>query len=339
MFGSGNNPEGIIHKLLEKHRKIFFIFLTSFFRTYTPCTLLTITKHSEDCTAVLSEYSNLRCRALAKLHHHGNGGIGEFKRNDGEKKNDPEDSATAREAERSIPPRPRVSFWAAEVREREREGEQEEDSADDLDHLDRKRSKLIALRDAVMLGTSKGLRAPPRRGEEGFDVETVEPPTAESQSQQHQRRWRHTRRGEDDEQPPGLSDPEPVDIRHSWTVHSQEGCHIGEVRLVVAGGLILIDRSWCVICCCEFRPKCSQFRVRYIAPSWKTFARICVCMAQCSVHFLGLFSIFFSVPQDARDFVSQEMLLSPPPSVLVAVTWPGNLNLLRAIWHAGETVR
>ncbi|CAM9145497.1 unnamed protein product, partial [Pylaiella littoralis] len=183
---------------------------------------------TEDCTAVLSEYSNLRCRALAKLHHHGNGGIGEFKRNDGEKKNDPEDSATAREAERSIPPRPRVSFWAAEVREREREGEQEEDSADDLDHLDRKRSKLIALRDAVMPGTFKGLRAPPRRGEEGFDVETVEPPTAESQSQQHQRRWRHTRRGEDDEQPPGLSDPEPVDIRHSWTVHSQEGCHIGE---------------------------------------------------------------------------------------------------------------
>lgn len=180
-----------------------------------------------------------------------------------------------------LPPLSHASLWAeVRGRERVREVEKEEqsrttaammtekeeetnnnDTGDAYDHLDRVRSKLIALRDAVvLLGTT-----PAEEGgeEEGSDAETFEPPPLppppverENPSQQQQQGRRG--RGEDDQQS-GLPESEPEEIHHSWTIHSQEGCRIGEVcggtdptewaggrasGLIVAGCLLM---AWSIV--------------------------------------------------------------------------------------------
>lgn len=175
----------------------------------------------------------------------------------------------------------------AEVREREMEGERRERTTttrstetDDIFHFDRTRLKLIALQDAVLLDT-KGLRTPPKGGEEGFDVDTLdEPPPGGSRSQQHRERRRNRR---EDEQPV-LSEPEPEEIHHSWTIHSPDGCSIGEVWKRVdsiAHGVIG-----------EGFVECLRLGLLCVVSPWKTFYVRTVLRV---VHALVLCCLLFSL--------------------------------------------
>lgn len=82
-----------------------------------------------------------------------------------------------------------------------------------LDDLERIRSKLVSLRDAVWVG-SKDLQMRVEGTEERLDLEDLQP----SEFHQSQQRRRH------------VEGPEPEETSYSWTIRSQDGCRIEEVR-------------------------------------------------------------------------------------------------------------
>lgn len=83
-----------------------------------------------------------------------------------------------------------------------------------LRDLDRTRSKLVSLRDAVRVG-SKALGMQLEEGEEeGLEPEDLR----QSDGRHHSQQWRRN-----------VEESEPEEKHHSWTIHSPDGCRVGEV--------------------------------------------------------------------------------------------------------------
>lgn len=95
-----------------------------------------------------------------------------------------------------------------------------------LDDLIRIRSKLLSLRDAVRTGAG-ALRLPCEGVEGGLELEDLLQPAG----YQLQRRRRT------------VEASEPAETRFSWTIHSQDGCGIGEVTRAVEAFFYPIFRS------------------------------------------------------------------------------------------------
>lgn len=182
-------------------------------------------KNSHDCKAALSEYARLRCRTLTGLHSRKSVAAPEtFLRS--------EDPTAWEAALVGGAPRERQASTVEPENGEESEegihinaggggetvGELLTTSALRLDSLGRIRSKLVSLRDAAWIG-SKIVQMPSDGEGEVLGLEDLQRSDGhETKSQQQQ--WRRS-----------FEEPKKTDTntRHSWTIRSQDGCHIEEV--------------------------------------------------------------------------------------------------------------
>ena len=168
-------------------------------------------KYSRDCNTALSEYADLRCRTLTGLHFRESAVPDTSLRSE-----DP----TAWEAAllgASLAHEASTVVWDEGEKGGEGKNVQGDDRPGQLDmglrhELDRIRSKLVSLRDAVWTG-SKTLQIQYERAD-GLDLADLQ----RSEFHPSQQRWRRN-----------VGESEPEKTCYSWTVHSQDGCHIEEV--------------------------------------------------------------------------------------------------------------
>lgn len=175
------------------------------------------TNHSEECATALSEWSSLHCRVSTHPDATGTG-------------HQTERASETLNSDMKTWPRSSVGVYTGEAHKGDVFGTAEADQVPEED-LQRAWSKLVALRDAVIVAAGVG-------SEEVMhgSSNTREEDTARGQTSR--RHLGKEDRGDHDTAPKSSDSSPTRKANRSWSVHSQRGCRLNEVRFREGSGRV-----------------------------------------------------------------------------------------------------